>query len=255
MTEHGVSELGELQRAMTRVCFDRSPSPEDVAALGGEPILLYRELVRSRIRDLFSIALPRTERTIGRAAAGALVEGFLAEAPPRSRYFREVIPAIVAYAVPRLASSEHPAHAADVLVLESTRWEMGWRDGAIQGPVADFDLERVPVVHPTLRLLALGHAVHRAEGDEDRPERGTFFVCVHRRPDHRVETRPLDATSARLVRSWARGDRTAIEGVREVLREESREADPAFVDRMGTLLSALLESGALLGSQLELRRP
>ena len=249
-------DVAALQRAMTRVCFDRAPSPEDVAALGGEPILLYRELVRSRIRDLVSIALPRTERTLGKKTISALVDGLLAEAPPRSRYFREVIPAFVAHALPRLrAPGAEPAHAADVLALESTRWELGWRDGAVAGPVVPFELERVPVVHPTLRLLALEHAVHRADtrvgeaaGDE-APERGTFWVCVHRRPDHLVETRTLDATSARLVRAWSRVDRTAIDGVREVLREERREADPAFVERMGTLLSGLLERGALLGSR------
>lgn len=245
-----MSEVAELQRALTRVCFDRAPSADDVALLGGEAILLYRELVRSRIRDLVGIALPRTERTIGRSAATALVDGFLADAPPRSRYFREVIPAFVAYALPQLrADGSAPAHAADVLALESTRWELGWRDGAIDGPVVPFELERVPVVHPTLRLLALGHAVHRDGAGEAPPERGTFWVCVHRRPDHLVETRTLDATSARLVRAWSRADRTAIDGVREVLREEQREADPAFVERMGALLSGLLERGALLGSR------
>lgn len=244
-------DVAALQRAMTRVCFDRAPSPDDVAALGGEPILLYRELVRSRIRDLVAIALPRTERTVGKKVISALVDGFLAEAPPRSRYFREVIPAFVAHALPRLraSGSELPAHAADVLALESTRWELGWRDGAVAGPVVPFELERVPVVHPTLRLLALEHAVHREGGGDEAPERGTFWVCVHRRPDHLVETRTLDATSARLVRAWSRADRTAIDGVREVLREERREADPAFVERMGTLLSGLLERGALLGSR------
>lgn len=236
-----MSELAELQRAMARVCFDRAPRAEDVAALGGEPILLYRELVRSRIRDLVPIALPRSERAIGAARMGELVDGMLADAPPRSRYFREVIPSLVAYALPRLDGL-----ARDVLRLESTRWEMGWRDGEIPGPIVELDLARVPVPHPTLRVLTLEHAVHR---ETEPPEPGTFRVCVHRRPDHKVETRTLDETGALLVEGWARADRPAIEVVREVLRAEGREPDPAFVDRMSALLAALLESGALLGSR------
>lgn len=240
-----MSELEEIQRAMARVCFERVPRAEDVAALGGEAILLYRELARSRIRDLVPIALPRSERTIGAARMTELVDGFLEEAPPRSRYFREVVPALVAYAMPRLGAGD-PDHARDVLALESTRWELGWRDGEIPAAIAEFHLARVPVPHPTLRVLALAHAVHR---DTDPPERGSFWVCVHRRPDAKVETRTLDESGARLVRAWAAADRTAIEAVRAVLREEGREADPTFVDRMGTLLAGLLESGALLGSR------
>ena len=59
----------------------------------------------------------------------------------------------------------------------------------------------------------------------------------------------MGETEARLVREWHRGDAPAIEGVRRVLAEEGRAADAAFVDRMTTLLAALLEGGAILGSR------
>lgn len=242
--------IAELQRAMARVCFDRTPAERDLEALGMDRARLYREMVRHRLRELISIALPWTERTIGRAETGALFASFLAEAPPRSRYFREVVPAFLAFVRPRLESPIYPAHARDVAALEGTRWELGWRAAEITGPIEELSLEKVPFPHPTLRVLSLGHAVHRADPSAtEAPASGEFFVSVHRRPDHRVETRTLDATGARLVRAWASADRTAIESVRLVLAEEGRGADPAFVESMGALLAGLLESGALLGSR------
>lgn len=246
------AKVAELQRAMQRVCFDRAPAADDLALLGGEHAALYRDLVRSRLRELVSKVLPRSERAIGRPVVSRIFAEFLAEAPPRSRFFREVVPDFVAFALPRVAvlgeagAEGVAAHARDLMRLESTRWELGWRGGEVEREVVDFELERTPVPHPSLRVLELGHAVHR---DEDPPAAGAFFVCVHRRPDHRVETRTLDATSHALVRAWARGDRPAIESVREVLAAEGRAPDAAFVEKMGALLTALLESGALLGSR------
>lgn len=237
--------VSELQRAMQRVCFDRTPSPEDLATLGGDAALLYRGLVRTRLRELVSKVLPQSERVLGRDRTSELFAAFLEEAPPRSRFFREVVPDFVAFALPRIAS-DAPAHARDVVRLEATRWELGWRKGEVPEAIVDFDLEKVPVAHPTLRALELGHAVHR---EEDPPAAGTFYVCVHRRADHVVETRVLDATAFALVRGWARGDRSAIEVVREVLAREGRAADAEFVERLGGLLTVLISSGALLGSR------
>ncbi|MDQ3033501.1 MAG: putative DNA-binding domain-containing protein [Myxococcota bacterium] len=244
------ARIAELQRAMSRVCFDPTPSERDLELLGMERARLYRDMVRSRLRELISVALPWTERTLGRAATTELFRAFLAEAPPRSRYFREVVPAFLAFVRPRLEGPMYPEHARDVATLEGTRWELGWREGQIEEPIGELALESVPVPSPTLRVLTLGHDLHRADPmATETPAKGTYFVCVHRRPDHVVETRTLDATGARLVRAWARADRTVIESVRDVLREEGREADPAFVERMGALLAALVESGALLGSR------
>lgn len=246
----GAAEVAELQRALARVCFGREIDPADLARLGGERAAIYRGLVRSRLRDLIAVALPETERALGREATSALFADFLAESPPSSRYFREVIPAFLDFVLPRLAGPTFPEHARDLARLEGTRWELGWRDGAIEGDLVEIDLEKVPVAHPTLRVLALSYAVHRGPPEGGAiPEKGSFFVSVHRRPDFVVETRTLDATGARLVRAWSRGDRTAIEAVRSVLEEERRAADAAFVERMGALLSALVASGAILGSR------
>jgi hypothetical protein len=243
-----VTSVAELQRAMSRVCFDREPSPHDVALLGSERAILYRDLVRSRLRGLIPMVLPRTEKVLGAGRVDALFARFLAEAAPSSRYFREVIPSFLAFALPELAASGAPEHARDVAVLESTQWEVGWREAADVGALAPFDLERVPVAHPTLRLLTLGHALEGGVIAEPARKVATY-AAIHRRADQRVETRVLDATGARLLAQWSRGDRTAIEGVQAVLVEERRAADEKFVERMSALLAGLLDSGALLGSR------
>lgn len=247
-------DIAELQRAMARACFDGEPSARDVELVGREGVRLYRDMVRTRLRELISIALPWTERTIGAASTTQLFSDFLAESPPRSRFFREVVPAFVVFALPRLEGTSHAEHARDVALLEGTRFELGFRPAEVHEPLLEIALDKIPVPHPTLRVLTFGSAVHQmsAEAQADPsyvPAKGRFFVSVHRRPDHRVETRWLDETDARLVRAWMRSDRTVIECVRAVLAEERREADAAFVDRMGGLLAALVEAGAFLGSR------
>ena len=238
--------LPELQQAMVRLCFDPAPDARDVETLGGEAVLLYRELVRSRLHELVGLVLPRSAGVLGPERTAALVDGFLATDPPRSRYLRDVIPAFVAHALPRLGEGA-PRHAADVMRLESARWEIGWRPARVEGAVGPPSLERALVPHPTLRLLRLDHALRDGEIAPALP--GASHACLHRRDDHLVETRPLDATSARLVAGWMRSERPAIEEARAVLAEEGREADAAFVDRMSSLLAALLESRAFLGSR------
>ncbi len=249
-----LEEIAEFQRAMVRVCFDRAPALHDMERVEGAR--LYREMVRTRLRELISAALPWTERTLGRAQTTAFFHAFLAEAPPSSRYFREVVPAFVAFVRPQLEVASAPEHAHDVLLLEGTRFELGFRHANIDETVIEIALDKVPVPHPTLRVLTLDFAVHQMNADEQAdpthvPPKGTYFVSVHRRPDHLVETRSLDGTGARLVRAWQRSDRSVIECVRDVLAEERREPDHVFVERMSGLLAALVESGALLGARRE----
>ena len=244
--------VAALQEAMARVCLSRAPSEGDLAALEGgaqrERFLLYRDMVRSRITDLVIAALPRTAALLPRASLLGAIDDWLAAAPPATRFFRELPLGLVDHAMPEWRDdAEHP-HLADLARLERAQWEANWSAKRADGPIAPFDLEKVPVTSATLVRLETSFAVHLPEEDP-RPRAGRFFLTVHRRPDHLVETRWMGETEARLVREWHRGDAPAIEGVRRVLAEEGRAADAAFVDRMTTLLAALLEGGAILGSR------
>lgn len=243
-------EVAELERALARVCLASKPDASDLERLGGEAHLVYRRMVRARFLTLFAEALPLTLRALGRPRIAELLSDYLDDTPPRTRFFREVPHAFARWADSRVATLE-PAWAIDALRLDAARWEALWHDEPREGAVAEFALERVPVPHPTLRYLTLGHAVHRtpAEGDSTWPEPGPVYVCVHRRPDHVIETRWMDRLGGRMLERWSRGEETAIASVERALAEEGRSADAEVVDRMTTLLSALLESGAIIGSR------
>ncbi|MBC7174007.1 MAG: hypothetical protein H5U40_16315, partial [Polyangiaceae bacterium] len=65
--------MHERGRAITRVCFDASPSEQDLALLGSrERWLLYRSMVRGRLVKVVHSALPRSRAAHGEAAFDAL---------------------------------------------------------------------------------------------------------------------------------------------------------------------------------------
>ena len=177
-------ELDRTLAAFDRVLFDATPSPADLGALdrGGSPtrqgerFLLYRELVRSRLRDLVATALPRTTAVLGRAAMDREVEARLSRAAPTTRFFREVATEIVDPSAPGLATDAHP-ELDELARLELAQWRAMFADPPTPA-TREFDFAARPVVTPTMQRLRLTHSVHLV----DRPlSRGSFHVFVYRR--------------------------------------------------------------------------
>ncbi len=249
-----MTDVDRLLEAFQRVCVAEHPDPADVALLergeGSGPagrFGLYRELVRSRLRDLVATAYPRTTRALGREAMDRLAERHVSEAPLASRFFREHAESFGAWAADALARAPiGPPWSRDLLRLEAAQWPTNYRPAPRPERCVAFDLELVPIPSPTLRLLETEWNVHRS-GDEE-PTRGTFRLAVYRRPDHRVETRWMEPIWASLLADMARAERPAIDSVRVVLAAEGRAADGAFVDELTTFLALLVDNGALLGS-------
>lgn len=248
-----MSELDEMLAALQRVCLGEAIDPADVALLsqgGGGPerrFALYRELVRSRLRDLVASAYPRTTRALGRARLEALAEAHLTAQPPDTRFFREHAERFGAWAIEALrAQPAEPAWAHDLLRLEEAQWQANYRPAPRPTACVDFDLELVPIPSPTLRLLEVGWSVHTS-GDQT-PVAGHWRLAVYRRPDHRVETRWMEPIWASLLADLARAEGPAIDSVRAALAAHRRTADAAFVDEMSTFVSLLVDNGALLGS-------
>lgn len=242
----------ELLRAMQRVCVERRPREEDLSALANratpaERFTLYRELVRSRLRDLIAAAYPRTTAAIERSAMDALADAFLESAPPRTRFFREHAESFATWAIPRLGRAEYPLWCPDLMRLEAARWQANYRENDRPADSTDFDLEAIPVPSATLVAMTVRFAVHREH--ESPPSAGTFHLAVYRRPDHRVETRWMEPLWASLLVRMSEAARPAIEDVRAVLTEHDRVADAAFVDELTTFLALLVDNGALLGSR------
>lgn len=248
-----MSELDEMLSAFTRVCVAERIDEADVAVLereGGGPrgrFALYRDLVHNRLRDLVAAAYPRTTRALGPAKMDALTDTHVAESALDTRFFREHAERFGDWAIARLAGqSLEPAWAHDLLRLEAAQWQANYRPSPRPERIADFDLERVPIPSKTLRLLETTWSVHTS-GD-GVPERGTYRIAVYRRPDHRVETRWMEPLWATLLTDLARGERPAIDSVRDALRTHGRAADAGFVDEMTTFVALLVDNGALHGS-------
>jgi hypothetical protein len=239
--------LDPTLEAFSRVLFEPTPPARDLEVLGAaqrDRFLLYRELVRSRFRDLVATALPRTTALVGRDRMDALVEARVSESPPASRFFREVVHGLIAPDDPRLPRDAHP-HVDDLARLELAQWRAVWDDPS--EPLAiDFDFARPPVVAPTLVRLDLAWSVHRT----DRPiEPGRFHVAVYRRRDGTTETRWMSRSLAAILDAWIAGALPAIEGVRAGLASIGTEPTPELVEQMSSMLAELLERGGVLGSR------
>jgi hypothetical protein len=236
-----VSSLAQTQRAFVALCLDQAPG--NLAELAAEDeaarLLLYRDMVRWRFHQIAGEVLPRSKSLAGLAFA-PLVDRWISEARPRSRFFRDLPLAFADFA---LAQGALEPLVRDVLVLERARWHAAIApDGEAPRP---FELTAVPVPAPSLTTFVVDHAVQVSGGDE--PKR--VHLAVYRRPDLEIETRWSSPTLHALLSGWAVGDRPAIDVVRSVLAAEGREPTPTFVEEMSGFLAELIERGAILGSR------
>jgi hypothetical protein len=236
------ASLAEVQARFLGICLDRDPGDVTAFAMESERarVLLYRDMVRWRFHQIARDVLPRTRAAVGEARFEALVDAWIGDRRPRSRFFRELPLELSEHA---LEGGALPPLARDLLLLERARWRATIaQDGA--APAA-FSLEAIPVPAPSLSVFEVEHAVQLGGGDAP----GRTLLAVYRRPDLEVETRWSTPTLHALLSGWALGQRPAIETVREVLAAEGRTPTPAFVDEMSAFLAELIERGAILGSR------
>lgn len=87
-----MSDLDGRQRALARVCLAAALPDVALALLEGDTARwrVYRDLVRNRLWAALVEALPRTLAAAGAERFGGWFTRFLDEAPPRTRYLREL---------------------------------------------------------------------------------------------------------------------------------------------------------------------
>lgn len=244
--------LVDTQRSFLEVCFRREPPPEALANLGGEEHrwLLYRHMVRTRMRNMLASALKRTAAALGDEAWGRWYDRWLDEAPPRTRYVREITAEFVEFALPLWRGDPSvPPWVGELATVEATRWELGYLD--VPMPTADeVAFEKIPVVSPLVRLLHVDHAVHRRRAEDDAPpERAPTHLCVYRRADDRTGVWALDDFAAALLEAFTRGDQDITTCVKNVATAQAIPVDEALVQRLGTLLAEFVQRSILLGTK------
>lgn len=242
--------LEQLQREVLDTCFKRSPSDADFERLGhAERWRVYRDMVRARLRRVNEAALPRTRSALGDEGFGELFTRWLDEAPPRTRYFREVPMDFLGHALAHLRDEERP-WLADLARYELATWRVKQLDDRDAPATVDLSFDRAPVLTPALELLDVGWSVHRPRKAHDYSE-GKFHLVIYRSRDHRAVTMELNALARDLVADWRSGDETLTERVHRVAQRRNTAIDEGFIESLGTMLADFLERGILLGSRAD----
>jgi hypothetical protein len=248
-----VTGLAEIQRAFTRVCFDRTPREDDLALLHAdrERWLMYRRMVRERLYGMMRAGLPKTTALLGPDAFDDAASRYLAEEGPRSRYIRDVVPALASHALPRWeADAELPAHLCDLARYEVAKWRAASLEWEVED-ARELDFEAVPVFNPSVCVVTLRHRVDKLSESHAIPAvlAEPHHALVYRKPaSPRVFTYVLNDMGGRLVAAW-RGGGSCADGARAVLAELGREPDARFIDGMAGILADLIAQKILLGSR------
>ena len=238
--------LADHIRAMQRVCFAREPSEADLEVLGSrERWLVYRDLVRHRLRHVVGVAMSRTRGVVGDDAFSRTVDEWLATGGPATRFFRHIPRDMFEFAVKEWRGRE-PAWLADLARYEITSWDVRYAPPS-RTDAGEFAFDRVPVLSPAVSVLRIHHAVHKTPTPADGYEPEPTLLCVYRGKNHRPVPWTLNALAADLVEAWARGDRTVTESVHAVAAAHNTEIGPVFVEKLSTMIADFLTRGILVG--------
>ncbi len=242
------------QRTFMNVLLSAEPSESDLEKLGGlrERWLLYRDMIRKRMRNMIAVGLKRSVGAIGEARYHQLYDAWLDEGQTRTRYIREIVPMFADFAVPRLeADPKVPRWAIELLRYEATRWLVGYEDIAFPEEVADFAFEKAPVMNPTLRLLRFEHRVHQQlEEGATQYAPSKCAVAVYRsRDDDKIYSWVPNPLSADLLEAFLAGDEPVTTVVQRVCGARGVLIDEKFIESLGTMFADLISRTMVLGSR------
>lgn len=242
----------EIERAFVRLCCDSTlPAPSET--LDAEHIKIwgvYRNMVRHRFLDETKNGLRRTLKVVGDDVFAATFSRFMAEAPPRSRFFYDIVPEFARFAAPlwQVDDSVSP-WAFDLVRYEATRYRMSDVVAHRDQPIVDFDFDRVPVLHEAFEILSCTYRVHRDPEADASYLKQPVEICVYRGADDRgVGSYVLSPFAADCMRAWQAGV-TVSESVRNVTQARAIAPDAQLIDALCTVLSDLMERGLVMGSR------
>ncbi len=222
----------QWEAAFGALWLDADPAAA-LARIGGEPRgwLLYRNMVRTRLRRTQRESLPRTLAALGADALDAHTDAWIESGAPRSRIYREVPLEFGAWLAPRLEPEARAALDADCAVIRVRD------DARVEPPPAPaFALDGSARITPVCAFL-------------DVPGDGDAVDLVWRSSaTGRVHSRRLP----RFLAEWLR----RLDGVLHVdtLRPLMADAGDAAAERLdvfATHMAALHEQGAVVAAGAE----
>lgn len=247
--------LSDYQRGVLRVSLSPDPAQGELAQLGDpERFRLYRRMVRSRLRDMAGVAFRQSLAALGAPQFDACFDRYLALAPPRSPYIRDVVADFGPFARAQLALGAGPAYLDDLLHFEETKWRVAYAPARMPRPgeegVRELDFEGCPVLNPTLRLLSLAHAVH--ELPEAPPAPGALQLLVYRPPardDVRwyAAGRLLGTVLVRVMGADGQRRESLADLVRAAAAQLELALDQVLLDDLASALTLAISRGVLIG--------
>ncbi|MFT6398265.1 MAG: hypothetical protein ACJAYU_003023 [Bradymonadia bacterium] len=239
-------DLAEYQRAFARICFSAEPDAADVAAIGGDTDrwLMYRRMVRKRLRRVTKEGIPRTAEVLGETYDTTHGE-FLAKSGVHSRYIRDAIPEFCSFLLER----SDDRRVRDVCRYELAMWIVrDLEDGPPSEGLVEFDFELPLAVNPAHQMLWVRHPVW----DRERFAAGELLgheqgVAVLRTSEERTASITLPRWYFSLLAASADGQAvTSI--VQSMAGAGEITLDAGFVNKLVDLTTAAIERGLVLGS-------
>jgi hypothetical protein len=212
---------------------------------------LYRRMIRNRIRSELKAAFRRTYAALGRDGFERMLDTYLLESPPRTRFFYALPGEFARIVEPRLrADTGVPAHAADLLAYEAAVRCVADLPDRVEAPAGDFAFDKPPLLAPALRLVALEHAVHKPARPDGSYEHTPALLCVYRRAeDRKARIWSCNPVLFALMQRFAGSAEPVQVSIQHVAKERSITLDPAFVDGLCTVIADFIERGVILGSR------
>jgi hypothetical protein len=244
--------LIDLQRSVVELCLCSEPDAERLAELGDARVWrLYRELIRTRLLRELRFAFKRTFAAVGKDAFERAFEHHLRTEPPRTRFFHALAAGFAASAEPFFrADASLPAHVADLLVYEAALRAVADLPDLPGGVLGEFAFDKVPVLSPALRLLELGHAVHRKALAPGAYAKETSYLCVHRAADElKSRTWTLNAVTYDLMRRLQGGDQPVSDAIAALAKQREIAIDQKFIDGLCSVLADFIDKGVILGGR------
>jgi hypothetical protein len=243
--------LADMQRAVTSLCFAATEPSEALLGELGERSkwLMYRELVRNRLRKELRHALRRTCKALPEDVFERAFVQHLDRDPPRTRFFREVVHAFAETAIPMWRGDANlPAWIADLASYELALWDVSDLDAQVIAPIVELAFDRVAVLTPALQLLELEHAVHRAQRLDGSYEKLPSRLCVYRPADDApVKTWVLEPTTFELLQIFRASEIDVTAAIRRACEDTDQTLDAAYVERLCGTLAELIEARMILG--------
>ncbi len=232
-------------------------SPRDLDSLGQlDParLLVYRDMVHSRLRRVIRDWLPRTLRRVSKSSFRITFAAFMEARAPRTRYLRCVPAEFAEFAAPRWQGDpEAPDYIVDLMhheiLLEDLRFAPLGGEPMTGNPMA---LDRPMRVDSSAQVVRYAFAVHELPQDPDDDtapaRRDTRLLAYRDRASHRVRLLDLTDRAAAVVERLIAGEpvQAALTGACAQL---GQALDDEFLAAMVPFLADLEDREVLLGAE------